>query len=599
MVFRTSAEFLWGVLLMSILILFFCLVFTISAGTAFLVTCTVSGLIGVIRLRRKVAVRTCRLEVASTLLVCTSALLWSIQAILSVPRLLVTQKFEAWSDYFIHAGEIAQFADFNALRGTSIFAAGAGLPVYHYASYMLPAALTGLTNVLALSSITAYWTPFGFLLLGLGVIVLGGAMAAESGGVLALIAVILIPSASHYWIADPFFDFPWLLQISSSGCYALASASLSLVSLIFYMRERRGSSVLSTAFFTLATGLFRVHIFMPLVIMNAAMIFVSQGNSRMRHRLMLLVVASVSVFLFLLGLERIPRAPHFFTGPHHPVAELLTMLSMQPSPSANLFPYLANQLSHGTGPYHAISMIAILASGLCILCLAAFGAWLPLYLVLLVTTRRHEAVTFIPLAGLFAYLSIVVFFPGSTSEPLEFAHRPFVLPYFLLAIWTSTFFAESVLKYVRGARYAIAAGFVLLATPISLQSRAQMSDLLVSGLYYGINIPRGLIDAAAFLRVHSQKQGVFANTPSPLDDAFLALAQRPEFSPGTFFLFVQSGLSSAAAARRAAVVHDLTKDTTTFAGSGITWIVTFPGPHRDLSVAAFNEAGFIVSNAER
>jgi hypothetical protein len=575
--FRTSAEYIFGALLLSLLILVLCLAFTRSAGPAALIAALIAPIIGLAiswRASPQAAPKTTTTELVLTLLACLATLIWSWQAILAVPHLLKNHVFNAWTDYFIHAGEISQFASFHALHGTTIFASGAPLPPYHYASYMLPAALAGLTNVLALTAITAFWTPFGVLLMALACMVLGGVLAGERGGILALIAVFLVPSASHYALRNPFFDFHWLIEISTSAGYAFASAALSLAAFIFWHRNKSPSHLIWMAALTLATALFRVHIFAPLALTNAIMVFAAWRPQRRWAWPACLAASLAAAAAAAAAAETLPRAPHLFTFPHHPVADLLTMLGMTPSPSANLFQNLAT----------ADPNIA-LATGLALLAAAAFGLFLPLYLITLfrrpVTTESLES--FIPLVALAAYLAIVIIVPNNPLEPLEFAHRPFVFVYALLAIWSAAFIATKFLPaHPLTTPLTLAAGFILLATPLALQSTAQKSNLTVAKLFYGPTIPPGLIATAAYLRAHTAQNSVIAAPQSPLDEPLIALTQRPEFFPGTLFLYLQSGLSPADQAAR-----QKTQPTS----QTISWFVTFP-PTQPPQNAAFKNAGF-------
>lgn len=574
--FPSAAAYIFGALVISLLILILCLAFTLSAGPAALAASAI-GLAAAWRAKPAATRKTTVTELLLTLLACLATLIWSRQAIRAVPHLLQNHVFTAWTDYFIHAGEITQFASFHALNGTSIFAAGAPLPPYHYASYMLPAALTGLTHILSLTAATAFWTPFGVLLMALAAPVLAGVLAGERAGeragVLALICVFLLPSAAHYGPKNPFFDFHWLLEISTSAGYAFASAALSLAALIFWLRHKTTSHLIWMAALTFVTALFRVHIFAPLILTNALIFFAAWRPAR-RWLWPAGLAAGLALALALTLLaETLPRAPHLFTGPHHPLAELLMMLSMTPSPSATLFSSLA-----------ATHKSLALPIGLALLAAAAFGLFLPLYLITLLR-RPATLEPFIPLAALGAYVLIILIVPNTPLEPLEFAHRPFLFVYALLAIWTAARAAEILPPHRLTIPLTLAAGFVLLITPLSLQSAAQKSGLAaVAAIYYGPEIPPGLIATAAYLRAHAARRAVIATPASPLDEPLIALSQRPEFSPGTLFLAIQSGISPADQAARAANQST---------SPAIGWRVTFP-PADPPATASFTSSGFAV-----
>ncbi len=587
-VFRTAAEFVAGSLLVSLMIFAGCRLFVVSAGTAACGAVLVGIIAAVICWRRGGRTRTGWADLGVLLVVCIAAFVWSWQAIVAVPRLFATGHFDAWTDYFIHAGEITQFADFSALRGATLFAAGAPLPLYHYGSYMLTAALSGLAGILSLTAITAFWTPFGFVVLGLAACVLGGVLAGEIGGVLAVAAVLLVPSASHYGLANPFFDFHWMLQISSSGCYALACGCLSIAALILWLREPGFGALGWAIFFTLATFEFRVQVFAPLILTNAMIWAVAWRPRTAWHRPGLIAGFAGFVLIVMLALEHVQRAPHFFSGRHDPIRLLQTMHGMALSGYSGWYARLA-----GAAPANIGWQAGVLATGVLLLLAAAFGALLPLYVAGLLW-RRHAGIRLtedlFPLAGLIAYLAILLLFPSNPLEKLEFAHRPYVLVYTLLAIWCARFAVDFV-------SWPVAAGLAvaLLITPLTLESKAQCSSLLWGAIDCGVAIPPGLIASAGYLRGHAAPGDVVANPADPLDEAFIALSQRPEMLPGTEFLAIQSGLSPAdQAARQEAVARILAAPSG--ADAGAAWVITFP-PIAPDRASVFTESGFAVRPA--
>jgi hypothetical protein len=592
--FRAAGEFLAGALLGSLIILGMCSVFTISAGTAAggaaIISIGAAGLSG-----RRTVVSTSRADLLLMLLVCLAAFIWSWQAMHAVPRLLASGRFDAWVDYFIHAGEISQFADFGPLHGTTIFASGAPLPLYHYGSYMFSAVLSGLAGVSALAAATSCWTPFGFILLGLAAAVLGGVLAGETGGFLAVAVLMLVPSASHYGLQNPFFDFHWLLQISSSGSYGIACAGLSVCALILWLRGRAFAALAWAAFFTLATFEFRVQVFAPLALSNALIWLLAWRPARPWWRPALVLGGLLIVFGCMFGLQRIQRAPHFFTAPHDPVHLLLLMHGMLPNHYGVSYAHLAATLSHGTGLRSVIDLAVVLGVGIFLLLGAAFGVLLPFYLAALLLRRRggqRLIEDLIPLAGLLAYVMILVSFPSNPEEKLEFAHRPYVLVYALLAIWCARFAADLIPPAAWRQPAAAALAFGLLITPLSLQAEAQLSGLEWRAADCDFAVPPGLIASALYVHVHAAAQAAVAIPPSPLDNAFIALSEHPSFYPGDDFLAVQSGLPPAGLAARQAVLSKILAARNE-AVPGVDWVVTFP-PSIASPDSVFTTDGFTV-----
>src|SRR5436190_9755686 len=112
----------------------------------------------------------------------------------------------AWTDYFVHGAIISQFGDPLAVR-ESVFLADERPLLYHYASYMLPAALAGLLDQPGLPLATSFWLPMGVLTMCAGAYALGAALAGAAGGGIASVAVLtLVPDASTYWLRNGFLS---------------------------------------------------------------------------------------------------------------------------------------------------------------------------------------------------------------------------------------------------------------------------------------------------------------------------------------------------------------------------------------------------------
>jgi hypothetical protein len=577
--FAMFEEYVLGVCVFSVIVLAVC-VGTVTGAAIGAAVAALAGLVaGAICVRRKRVPPPGRaMPVGLAAVICAASFIWSWQAIIAVPHMRAYGVFAAWTDYFIHAGELVQFAQFGALHGTSIFAAGATLPLYHYASYMVPASLCGVSGMPALVCATVFWTLLGYVLLGLSASVLGAALAGEAGGVLAMVAVLLVPDAAHYGLENPFFDFHWLLQISASNCYGVALACLAESAMLRWLRRGGLADLAWAAGLTLAVFLFRVHIFAVLALTNA-MLFIAGWRPRdWRVKPLAVLAGLVAAAAASAVTELFPRAPHFWSGPHHPVAALKAMLAMQPSAFANVYGNLVASV-HVEGPVaHHLWLGGAVLAGLGILLFAAFGALVLVYGAGLIAAARRGARVedFLPLLAVAAYFLIVAGFPDTPNEPYEFAHRPFVFPYTMLAVWCARD-AALVLGRIAGPwRRFLPAGaaLALLAVPLALEAKAQTSMLAWGSMYSATYVPQGLQAAAEFISLHAQPGDVVANAASPLDDVFLSLSERPALSPGTPFMVIQSGISADDAVTRR---NDVTRALAGAAGPPVAWVVTYPG----------------------
>jgi hypothetical protein len=571
--FRLLAEYLLGFNFNGLFVLIACLTLNISAGSA-------AALVGVASLaagsycaiRKRVEAKGRPIDLLMCGVICLASMVWSWQAIVAMPGLINTGVFNAWSDYFIHSGEIAQFAHFGALGRTSIFAAGEALPLYHYGSYMLPAIISADGGIPALVAATSFWTPLGFILLGVSAAVLGGVLSGQVGGILAVAAVLLVPDAAHYGLQNPFFDFHWLLQVSSGGSYGVAFACFAIAAMAIWLRTRCRQSLVWAGVASLAVFELHVQIFVPLAMTQGLIIFLAWHPSRTWRPTILAITAAVSWLVMALS-WRIDRAPRLT---FHPIRVLLLMHGMQPSRYPGLYARLAETL------WKPVT----LAVGLLMLLVAAFGLILPLYLLGLVWhVRRGSAAIedWIPAAAVGCYLSLVIVSPQTPLEPEEFVHRPFVFVYTILAVWCAHFGSTALASRVHlTRRMSIVASFVLLITPLDLQRLSQHSSLSWGEQESAISIPQGLLEVGAFLRNRATPSDVVAVTPGPLAAALLALSERAAFAPGTEFTLIQSGITAKTAETRRGQIDAILGATNpnvaqqAAACAGAAWLVTLP-----------------------
>ncbi|BCF98095.1 hypothetical protein PPGU19_026640 [Paraburkholderia sp. PGU19] len=116
-----------------------------------------------------------------------------------------------WLDLYLHGTVIASFGDPLALTRGDIFLADARRPFYHYGPFMLPAALLPSTGLPGLGLATAVLLPFGLLIAALGTYAFAAELAGEGAALVAVLAIAILPDASHYGMYNGFYGFHWLL----------------------------------------------------------------------------------------------------------------------------------------------------------------------------------------------------------------------------------------------------------------------------------------------------------------------------------------------------------------------------------------------------
>ena len=254
---RPFAEYLLGLASLSALIFTACVVLGISAGSAYLSCCAVGccALLYNAQARRNVDPWT-NFDLASCAGITVTCLTWSWKAIDAVPTFRATGRFLAWSDYMMRSDAVLQFA-YYAERGSRI-------GFYHFMTYMLPASLSALADVRSLVAVTAFWTPLGYVLMGLGAYCVGAVLAGRLGAIASAAALLLVPDAAHYGLKNAFYDFHWLQQIESAGAFTVGLALLVTALVIIALRHENTRALWIAAIVSLALLGFRAHIFLPL-----------------------------------------------------------------------------------------------------------------------------------------------------------------------------------------------------------------------------------------------------------------------------------------------------------------------------------------------
>ncbi len=127
-----------------------------------------------------------------------------------------------WADSFYHAAIVRMFRDAHGM-GTleNILLPGQSAPIYHYASYSIPALLCAAADTPCYLSLTAFQVPLGIVLTGFAAFALGKSWWGPGAGLGAVIALLLLPDASFYGVKNPFLSADWLQQIAPSGAYGV------------------------------------------------------------------------------------------------------------------------------------------------------------------------------------------------------------------------------------------------------------------------------------------------------------------------------------------------------------------------------------------
>jgi hypothetical protein len=456
--------------------------------------------------------------------VCLLSVVWSWQAIRSVLHLQRTGILSAWIDFYFHAATVTQFA---TLRGANVFDYGAPVPLYHYASYLLPALYGSVSHASSLVIATADWCLLGFILSVLGAWVLGAILADWPGAWAALIAVLLVPNAAHYGLRNSFFDYHWLLQISAGLSYGLGLSLLVLGLCILAVRLASLRLLTVALALSFLEALFKMHFFFMLVPAWLLVYLWLLPWKHLRARLSAVGAALLLGVMSLWAMERVSRAPHFLSGEHNVPKIQRLLLDMQPSASASLYDGLTKNLPA------ALTVPA----GLVLILFAAAGILIPLQLALFAFAKRQRSsraednICWIVI-GVYALLNLLFPTVSFNASAEEYQHRTFVVLYSFLAIWCAARLAVILAPFLitpsRRVMVALLA-VALLAVPITLQRNAQTGGMSWTQTYARNSIPPGLLRSAEYIRTHAAAAPTetVLLSDSENDDTLIGLSDHP------------------------------------------------------------------------
>jgi len=512
-----SAELLIGVAVLSAIMLSLCIMIKCSADVAFLFACGIGLIVAIFNAKRWTGSNVeSKVSFRAIAVICVLSVIWSWQAIWAVPRLRETYVFPAWQDFFYHSCMITQFAHFSDLGGTWIFTHGTNLPVYHYASYLIPAAINAFSNLPALALATAFTEPFSFIVMGLGAWVLGVVIAGRAAGAASVAAILMLPDAAYYGFGNPYYDFHWLLQITPMG-YAIGLSLLVLALGIVAVRQNSAAAFWLAAALTLITASFKMQLFTLLLLSGLVLVAIFWRPRRSWVRWACLVSLCVGGVALIGVAELLPRAPHLLSTTWEP--RLVLQWLLPPGTISEKLP----------------SAVAIPA-GLAILLMTAFGGLIPVYFVGLVWCQKskfRDSFDFVPLIFVSTYCFMVLSFPRNTGD--EFQHRPFTLVYAVLAVWCACLVTRIV--QARCPRHAhrglMALGLVLLPFSFLLETSAQSGRAGWMKSAARIPVPRGLFQSAEYIRHNASISDVTLKSSDdgdvPLFGELTALSERASF----------------------------------------------------------------------
>ena len=439
----------------------------------------------------------------------------------AVPALFArTGQFSAWTDYFLHAGVISQFGDARAIGRGAIWLADTPWFLYHYASYTLPAAFAAPLDQPGLPLATSIWVPIGILCLAGATYTLGVTLAGNAGGVVALVALFLLPDASNYGLRNGFFSFHWSLLAIPSTSYALGAALLAIVFLHRWVQTRSWSAFAVSAALALATVLFRAHVFILLFPAWLAIVAIA-SHTVQRRRVLFLLIAGAFAIGAVFALRFLPQLPpeiSWVFDEGRALERFLHFVHRRQEPTAYQGLYLRIGTEYGETAATAAGVLLVYVA-----CLGLFVLLYPLALVLLRRRLQLAGVDGFPLALLVTYAFVLLLAPiPAHHDASDFTHRPFVLLYAVVAAWTAATLVRWLSEQGRHGKRLWQTLLVgtAAALPFLWTNAAEMArpKFYWSRQFATHTVAPDLLAAADFLRSRARAGDTFAAWPLPLRD---------------------------------------------------------------------------------
>ncbi len=397
----------------------------VPAGMGFVAwggVATVAGLFLRIRETRRVAATR---DLGLFLLCCAVAFAWGWRSSHLVETMRATGRLMAWTDYFIHAGEIASFMHSPAFGRGPISLVDSPSYLYHFASYTFPAAIADLTGATPLAASLSSWLGLSFFLMLVGTAVLSTVLAGFPAAVVGIALVAAAPDASLYGLKNGFLGFHWLLVTSPGSGYAIGTAMAGLALLVLWIRERKAGLLVSSAILVAATFMFRAHIFALIAPSWAAIVLLAWSAARR-------VLATSALFVAAIAVLFVPLLLVGCTGCERFTYDLAL---------DRYFQLINSNSAILTHPGWLQKLSELPVGGILLLLVAAFGVPLAVYMAYLLTLilrRRCDVVALIPALLTMTFVGVTIFAPVPWGGDVgELKQRGFVLVYAVLAVWTA------------------------------------------------------------------------------------------------------------------------------------------------------------------
>ena len=447
--------------------------------------------------------------------------------------------YQAWRDTFIHVREISAFAQaFGAGTLQDIKLAGSSAAIYHFASYLSPAAAEAFTHAPAVSLYASFQLPVGIFLAGMGAFCLAATFWGVWPAVAATVAVVVLPDAYQQGFANRYLSYNFLSQVNLGMLYGLACIALAWVFMITGCRRQKLGLVALGYVFLVICAFYKAHLFVAnafLILMYPTIFF---RGVQLRWRL---AIGALFIAVYLAAIwvtqshPRIPLLRLDGSGLTWYVKNLIT--DFDPGMLKDFF--APKFVTGGSKPLRGVYAAMMIT-------LCTFGVWLVLAPVAWLRARRGA-----PWATLLFPIAVVVNYwvmslglamdEKRVGTPDELLNRPLVWAYFAIALWAAGGLYHAVWRNRPPAgRWGNVVSIGLLAVALVALGRFA-GDLQVFPTrgfptFSSFNaVPACVVRSAEYIRSHSPPGDLVQDSENDLRFGFTALAERQLFAGESSF----------------------------------------------------------------
>ncbi len=477
-------------------------------------------------------------DLAALVISCAGAALWCVDALHPIEVTGGATTFRLWKDCFFHAREISMFAQAHGLGSIpNLLLSGEPTPLYHYAGYVAPGALSNWLGASAFEMLTSFQMPFGILLGGLGAYALGGAAWGKWPGVAGTVAVVLLPDAYQQGFGNKFLSYQFHEQAAVTAGYGLACMALGWMFTVDGCKNAKRGSVLLGYVFAAICVAYKAHLFVAnacLILIYPAFFF---AGLKMSSRALIGALLA-SLFLYVVSVsQRVGGVPTLrLDGSYAKVYSGILLYSYDTGFWKRFFLWALGGQTGMSLDARLGAMILVSTFGLWLL--ACPAAWLML------RKRAHPAVLFLPLFVVANYVLMGVGLAGDASgkwNAEELLNRPLIWAYFAVAAWTGAGLYAALVgsggpKGTAGRVVAFACAAGCMAWPMRLAPKLQTMPAWSSSADWKIfnTAPTAAVEACKYIRTHSVASDVVQDSECDPTLMVTGLSERQEFvaTPG-------------------------------------------------------------------